>query len=92
VSANSAHWEVPDQWPHSSKTDGNVKQALIWRTDNLNAVLAMIPDETPGGLDQFIVALSKLGSHDPAQFAATAGKHGSTVVGSNLGTKLGLTK
>jgi quercetin dioxygenase-like cupin family protein len=47
---------------------------------------------TPGGLDRFIVALNELGPHDPAQFAATAEKHGSTVVGSNLGTKLGLTK
>jgi quercetin dioxygenase-like cupin family protein len=47
---------------------------------------------TPGGLDQFIVALNEFGSQDPAQFAATAEKHGSSIVGSNLGTKLGLTK
>jgi hypothetical protein len=47
---------------------------------------------TPGGLDEFIVALNELGSYDSAQFAATAEEHSSTVVGPNLGKKLGLAK
>ena len=47
---------------------------------------------TPGGLDKMFVAFSELGSQDPVQFAATAEKHGATIVGPNLGERLGLTK
>lgn len=47
---------------------------------------------TPGGLDKMFVAFSELGSQDPVQFAAAAEKHGATIVGPNLGERLGLTK